>query len=100
MVIVVFEFEPMPEYVDRYFELAGALRSEVEQIDGFISVERFESVNQSGRFVSVSTWRDLDAVKAWREFAEHRQAQDESKDRGMFRHYRIRVASVVRDYHL
>jgi len=55
MVIVVFEFEPMPEYVDRYFELAGALRSEVEQIDGFISVERFESVNQSGRFVSVST---------------------------------------------
>jgi len=100
MVIVVFEFEPMPKYVDRYFELAGALRSEVEQIDGFISVERFESVNQSGRFVSVSTWRDLDAVKAWREFAEHRQAQDESKDRGMFRDYRIRVASVVRDYHL
>lgn len=100
MVVVVFEFEPDPAMTDRYFDLAGALRFEVEKIDGFISVERFESVSQNGRFVSISTWRDLAAVKAWREYAEHQAAQNESKERGMFRNYRIRVADVVRDYGL
>ena len=67
-------------------------------IEGFISVERFESVSQSGRFISVSTWEDLDAVKRWREHLEHAAAQNEAKDRGIFRNYRIRVAEVIRDY--
>ena len=98
MIVVLFEFEPDPTYEDRYFELAGLLREDVEQIEGFISVERFESVSESGRFISVSTWQDLDAVKRWREHLEHAAAQNEAKDQGIFRNYRIRVAEVIRDY--
>jgi heme-degrading monooxygenase HmoA len=98
MIVVLFEFEPDPSFEDRYFELAGILRENVEQIEGFISVERFESVSESGRFISVSTWQDLDAVKRWREHLEHMAAQNEAKDQGIFRNYRIRVAEVIRDY--
>ena len=98
MIVVLFEFAPDPAYEDRYFELAGLLRENVEQIEGFISVERFESVSESGRFISVSTWKDLDAVKRWREHLEHAAAQNEAKDRGIFCNYRIRVAEVIRDY--
>ncbi len=98
MIVVLFEFEPDPAFEGRYFELAGLLRENVEQIEGFISVERFESVSESGRFISVSTWQDLDAVKRWREHLEHAAAQNEAKHRGIFRNYRIRVAEVIRDY--
>ena len=98
MIVVLFEFEPDPSYEDRYFELAGLLRESIEKIEGFISVERFESVSESGRFISVSTWKDLDAVKRWREHLEHAATQNEAKDRGIFRNYRIRVAEVIRDY--
>ena len=98
MIVVLFEFEPDHSYEDRYFELAGLLRENVEKIEGFIKVERFESVSESGRFISVSTWQDLDAVKRWREHLEHAAAQTEAKDRGIFRNYRIRVAQVIRDY--
>ena len=79
MIVVLFEFEPDPFYQDRYFELAGLLRENVEKIGGFISVERFESVSQSGRSISVSTWEDLDAVKRWREHLEHAAAQTKRK---------------------
>ena len=98
MIVVLFKFQPDPAYEDRYFELAGLLRENVEQIEGFINVERFESVSESGRFISVSTWQDLDAVKRWREHLEHAAAQNEAKDQGIFRNYRIRVAEVIRDY--
>ncbi len=98
MVIVIFEFEPDPAYQDRYFELATALSKAVETIEGFISVERFESIAASGRFVSLSTWEDMDAVSRWHQHVEHSAAQGEAKDRGLFRNYRIRVAEVVRDY--
>ena len=98
MIVVLFEFEPDAAYEDRYFELADLLRENVEKIEGFISVERFESVSQNGRFISVSTWEDLDAVKRWREHLEHAAAQNEAKDQGIFRNYRIRVAEVIRDY--
>ena len=98
MIVVLFEFEPDPSFEGRYFELAGMLREHVEQIDGFISVERFRSTSDSGRFISVSTWRDLDAVKRWREHLEHAATQSEAKEQGIFRNYRIRVAQVVRDY--
>ena len=63
MIVVLFESEPDSFYQDRYFKLAGLLRENVEKIEGVISVERFESVSQSGRFISVSTWEDVDAVK-------------------------------------
>lgn len=98
MVIVVFEFEPDEILKGRYFELAAALLEEVEKIEGFISVERFESISNAGHFVSLSTWQDMAAVKRWNEHVEHSAAQDEAKSRNLFRNYRIRVADVVRDY--
>lgn len=100
MYVVVFEFELDPEKGGRYFELAQALRPEVETIEGFLSVERFESIARPGHYVSVSFWRDADAVRRWREHAEHRRAQAEAVERGLFRDFRISVAEVVRSYTL
>ena len=98
MVIGVFEFEPDDSLKGRYFELAAILRKEVEKIDGFISVERFESISNPGYYVSLSTWQDMAAVNRWREQLDHSQAQNEAKTRKLFLNYRIRVAEVVRDY--
>ena len=98
MVIVVFEFEPDDSLKDRYFELAAILLKEVEKIEGFISVERFESISKPGYYVSLSTWQDMTAVNRWREQLDHSQAQNEAKSRKLFLNYRIRVAEVVRDY--
>lgn len=80
-----------------YFDLAAALRKELEAIDGFIAVERFESLSTKGKYLSLSTWRDEAAVRAWREQADHRMAQARGKG-GIFADYRIRVAQVLRDY--
>ena len=98
MVVVIFEFETDSTRQDRYFELATALRNEVEKIEGFLSVERFENIHESGCFVSISTWENMEAVKAWKKQVEHSSAQQEAKSTGIFKHYRIRVAEVVRDY--
>ena len=98
MVVVIFEFETNPTGQDRYFELATVLRDEVETIKGFVSVERFENIHQPGFFVSISTWENMEAAKAWKEHVEHSSAQQEAKSTGIFKHYRIRVAEVVRDY--
>ena len=100
MVIVVFEFEPDDSLKDRYFELAAILLKEVEKIEGFISVERFESISKPGYYVSLSTWQDMAAVNRWREQLDHAQAQNEAKSHELFLNYRIRVAQVVRDYGL
>ncbi len=98
MVVVVFEFVLDPEKGGRYFELARALRREVEGIDGFLSVERFRSLADEERFVSVSFWRDLEAVERWRRHLEHRRAQEEALGGGFFRDFRITVAEAVRSY--
>lgn len=82
-----------------YFDLAASLRRELEAVDGFISVERFESLSTKGKYLSLSTWRDEEAVKAWRDQADHRIAQARGKG-GIFADFRIRVASVLRDYTL
>jgi heme-degrading monooxygenase HmoA len=82
-----------------YFDLAGNLRPELEAIDGFISVERFRSVSDEGRYVSLSFWRDEAAVTSWREHAAHRIAQAQGK-KTIIADFRIRVAEVVRDYTL
>lgn len=82
-----------------YFDLAGSLRQELEGVDGFISVERFRSVNDEARYVSISFWRDEAAVKAWRDHAGHRLAQARGKE-SIFADFRIRVAEVIRDYSL
>jgi len=73
------------------------MMSLVEGFDGFISIERFESVVQSGKFVALSFWRDEEAVIAWRNVVEHRQIQGGSR-KAVFDDYRLRVASVIRDY--
>lgn len=97
MMIVVFEVEPKDGGAARYFDLAAELRPELEAIDGFISVERFESLSTPGKYVSLSFWRDEAAVDAWRERAGHRAAQAVGK-RDLFADYRITVATAVRCY--
>lgn len=99
MIAVIFEVEPHAEHVAAYFDLAGALKSELTKIDGFISVERFESVTTPGKFVSLSFWRDEEALAEWRQLARHRSAQKAGREM-MFAGYRLRVAAVLRDYGL
>ena len=94
---VIFEVEPAPERRQDYLDIAARLRPELEQIDGFISVERFESLAQPGKILSLSIWRDEAAVKQWRNLESHRIAQAAGRG-GVFADYRLRVASVMRDY--
>jgi heme-degrading monooxygenase HmoA len=97
MISVIFEFWPAEGRTAEYFDLAGALREELASIDGFISVERFESVTTRGKFVSLSFWRDEEALRQWRNLERHRGAQSAGRG-GVFADYRLRVASVIRDY--
>lgn len=97
MIVVLFELEAAPGQAERYFELAGALAAELETIDGFISIERFESLSRPGRYLSFSCWRDEAAVRTWRERRPHRAAQSQGRG-GVLADYRLRVAEVVRDY--
>jgi heme-degrading monooxygenase HmoA len=97
MMAVIFEVWPANGRKDDYLKLAAALKSEVEQIDGFISVERFESLYEEGKLLSLQFWRDEDALTKWRNHLKHRQAQALGRSE-MFSDYRLRVATVVRDY--
>ncbi len=97
MIAVIFEVWPADGGADEYFDLAAALRSSLHEIDGFISIERFESVTNKGKFLSLSFWRDEEAVRAWRNLAQHRAAQEAGRGH-LFSDYRIRVATVIRDY--
>jgi heme-degrading monooxygenase HmoA len=97
MIAVIFEFTPAPGRFPDYQALAEALAEDVRRIDGFISVERFESISNKGKFVSLSFWRDEEAVRQWRSLQKHREAQKKGRA-GIFESYRLRVASVMRDY--
>lgn len=99
MIAVMFEAEPHPAHRDDYFRLAAELRPLLDEIDGFISIERFQSLSDENRILSLSFWRDEAAVAAWRTREAHRATQDEGRTR-IFRDYRLRVAHVVRDYGL
>ena len=99
MIAVIFEVVLKPARAPRYFDLAAALRPELERVDGFISVERFESMTTENKYVSLSFWRDRAAVEAWYRHGGHRAAQEEGRD-SVFEDYRIRVAEVFRDYDL
>ena len=99
MIAVIFEVEPTAQGAERYFALAEALRPRLAQIDGFVSIERFQSLSQPGKFLSLSFWRDEAAVRAWRTHEAHRASQQQGRD-GIFAGYRLRVAAVVRDYGL
>jgi heme-degrading monooxygenase HmoA len=97
MIAVMFEVWPKKQRLHAYLEIAAGLREQLEAIDGFISVERFESLTEPGKLLSLSFWRDERAIEAWRNVAEHRAAQAQGRD-GIFADYRLRVAGVVRDY--
>lgn len=99
MYAVIFEVTPHPDRASEYFDLAAELRPELEHIDGFISIERFQSLADSERYVSLSFWRDEAAVASWRMHEGHQTAQEKGKA-GIFKDFRIRVAKVERDYTL
>ncbi|HEX6002701.1 MAG TPA: antibiotic biosynthesis monooxygenase [Burkholderiales bacterium] len=97
MYAVIFEVKPRPGREQDYLAIAQTLRSELEKIDGFISVERFSSLYEQGKLLSLSFWQDEAAVLRWRTHLEHRAAQRRGREE-IFADYRIRVAHVVRDY--
>jgi len=97
MYAVIFEVEPESGRRQDYLDIAARLRPELERIDGFISVERFQSLTTPGKILSLSFWRDEASVVRWRAHEEHRAAQRAGRS-GIFRTYRLRVAAVVRDY--
>ena len=99
MIAVIFEVWPAPGRRQKYLDLAAALRPQLEAIDGFVSIERFQSLTDPGKLLSLSFWRDEEAVHAWRNLPAHRATQAEGRA-GIFSDYRLRVAGVIRDYGL
>lgn len=97
MIAVIFEVVPREGCRDAYLATAAALREHLERIDGFLSVERFESLTQPGKLLSLSFWRDEEAVARWRALEVHRRAQLAGRGE-LFADYRLRVAGVLRDY--
>ena len=97
MIAVIFEVTPAPGKTQEYLDIAASLRPELEKLDGFISIERFGSLVTEGKILSLSFWRDEDAVKRWRNVEQHRLAQGRGRAE-VFADYRLRVAEVVRDY--
>ena len=99
MIAVIFEVWPAQDRKDDYLGIAAALRQDLNRIDGFISVERFQSLSNPEKLLSLSFWRDEEAVKNWRNHFKHRESQ--AKGRAcIFADYRLRVAAVTRDYGL
>jgi heme-degrading monooxygenase HmoA len=97
MIAIIFEVWPKPNHKQEYLDIAASLRPLLETIDGFISVERFESITEPGKMLSLSFFRDETAVQAWRNLAAHRVAQAKGRAK-VFANYRLRVAEVMRDY--
>ncbi len=97
MIAVIFEVWPKPEHKQEYLDLAAELRPMLETIDGFISVERFESLTKKGKILSLSFFRDEAAVEAWRNVPGHRRTQAKGRAR-IFENYHLRIAGVIRDY--
>jgi len=99
MIAVIFESQPLPGRQQDYLNAGEALRAELERADGFVSIERFESLTQPGKLLALSFWRDEEAVRQWRNLALHRRIQYSSRH-NIFADYRLRVAEVRRDYTL
>src|SRR5436190_8610278 len=97
MIAVIFEAQPRPGQTDAYLNAAAKLRPLLAEIDGFISIERFESLTEPGKILSLSCWRDEEAVRQWRNIEEHRRVQAAGRT-SIFADYRLRVAQVIRDY--
>lgn len=99
MIAVIFEVEPAEGETQTYLDIAADLRPLLDKVDGFISVERFQSLTTPGKYLSLSFWRDEAAVAEWRSMTQHRGAQSRGRA-GLFQGYRLRVAAVCRDYGL
>lgn len=97
MIAVIFEVWPEPDRKQDYLDIAAGLRPLLEQVDGFVSIERFESLSEPGKILSLSVFKDEAAVARWRQLEQHRIAQARGRG-GIFRDYRLRVAGVIRDY--
>ena len=97
MIAVIFEVEPAEGQKDAYLDLAASLKPRLDGIDGFISIERFQSLSDPKRLLSLSFWRDEEAAAAWRNVEPHRRAQAAGRH-GIFTDYRLRIAGVIRDY--
>lgn len=97
MMAVIFEVTPAPGQRGAYLDAAAALKPLLAQIDGFVSIERFESLSEPGKLLSLSFWRDEEAVARWRQQEAHRSTQATGRDH-VFADYWLRVAAVVRDY--
>jgi len=97
MIAVIFEVWPADGQKQKYLDIAAELKPELEQIDGFLSIERFQSLVDETKLLSLSFWRDEAAAAAWRNVEHHRSAQKAGRH-GVFRDYRLRVAHVLRDY--
>src|SRR5882762_9801572 len=97
MIAVIFEVWPKDGHRQDYLDIAASLRPLLEKIDGFVSIERFESLSEPGKILSLSFWRDEAAIQEWRRLEAHRTAQAKGRG-GIFRDYRLRVVTVIRDY--
>lgn len=97
MVAVIFEVVPHPERKQQYLDAAATLRPELDELEGFISIERFQSLTTPGKLLALSFWRDEESVARWRGIDGHREAQTMGRT-ALFQEYRLRVAAVVRDY--
>lgn len=97
MLAVIFEVIPYKSGKSEYLDIAADLRHLLENRDGFISIERFQSLVDERKILSLSFWRDEEAIRCWRNEMEHRSAQQQGRDM-LFESYRIRVAEVIRDY--
>lgn len=97
MIAVIFEAKAAPAHQARYLQLAAELKPLLADIDGFIDIERFQSLTTDGKILSLSWWRDEEAVRSWKHNVFHRAAQAEGR-KSIFSFYRIRVAQLVREY--
>jgi heme-degrading monooxygenase HmoA len=97
MIAVIFEFTPAPGRFPDYMELVGQMKQDLDAAEGFLGLERFESITSPGKYVSLQFWRDEACVARWRNLHQHRQAQKQGRG-GIFASYRLRIAGVIRDY--
>lgn len=97
MIAVIFEVSVVEGQESAYLELATQMRPLLDTIDGFISIERFKSIYETGKILSLSFWRDEESVATWRQLEAHRKAQTKGREE-IFQDYRLRIAGVIRDY--
>ncbi len=96
-IVVLFEVKPTKEGMQKYLDLAAMLKPLLSGFEGFISAERFTSINEEGKLLSMNVWKDEDAVKRWRNVMQHRMSQKEGREK-LFESYRITVCSEIRSY--